>query len=72
MANQPNFYGSLIKETLNWSKVSIKVKGKTVFNNVSVGCQNGKRPWSITYTSTTNGQRPPDVDGHRLREVLIA
>ena len=30
VANKPNFYGSLIKETLNWSKVSIKVKGKTV------------------------------------------
>lgn len=55
VANQPNFYGSLIRETLNWPKVSVKVKGKTVFNNVSVGCQKGKRPWSITYTSTTNG-----------------
>ena len=55
VANQPNFYGSLIHETLNWPKVSVKVKGKTVFNTVSVGCQKGKRPWSITYTSTTNG-----------------
>ena len=54
-ANQPNFYASLIHETLNWPKVSVKVKGKTVFNTVSVGCQKGKRPWSITYTSTTNG-----------------
>jgi hypothetical protein len=56
VANQPNFYGSLIKETLNWSKLSTKVKGKTVFNNVSVGCLHGKRPWSITYTATSNGQ----------------
>ena len=55
VANQPNFYGSLIHETLNWAKVSTKVKGKTVFNNVSVGCLKGKRPWTITYTSTTNG-----------------
>jgi hypothetical protein len=55
VANQPRFYGSLIRETLNWRKVSVKVKGKTVFNNVSVGCLKGKRPWSITYTSTTNG-----------------
>ncbi|HEY1508260.1 MAG TPA: hypothetical protein VGF93_04605 [Solirubrobacteraceae bacterium] len=55
VANQPNFYGSLIKETLNWSKISTKVKGKTVFNNVSVGCKSGKRPWSVTYTATTNG-----------------
>jgi hypothetical protein len=55
VANQPNFYGSLIAEQLKWGKVSTKVKGKTVFNNISVGCQNGKRPWSVTYTATTNG-----------------
>ena len=55
VANQANFYGSLIKETLNWSKISVKVKGKKIYNNVSVGCQKGKRPWSITYTATTNG-----------------
>jgi hypothetical protein len=55
VANQPNFYASLIKEQLNWLKVSTKVKGKTIFNNVSVGCQKGKRPWSITFTVTTNG-----------------
>jgi hypothetical protein len=55
VANQPNFYGSLIKETLNWFKVTTKVKGKTVGNNASIGCLKGKRPWSITFTSTTNG-----------------
>jgi hypothetical protein len=55
VANQPNFYGSLIHETLTWFKLSTKVKGKKVFNNVSVGCLKGKRPWSITYTATTNG-----------------
>ena len=55
VANQPNFYGSLIKEQLNWLKVSTKVGGKTVFNNISVGCQKGKRPWTVTYTATSNG-----------------
>ena len=55
VANQPDFYGSLIKETLNWAKLSTKVKGKTVYNNVSIGCLKGKRPWSITFTATTNG-----------------
>jgi hypothetical protein len=55
VANQPNFYGSLIHETLKWAKLKTKVKGKTVFNNVSVGCVKGKRPWTITYYSTTNG-----------------
>ena len=58
VANQPNFYGSLIKETLNWFKVTTKVQGKTVGNNVSVGCLHGKRPWSVTFTATTNGQQP--------------
>ncbi len=55
VANIPNFYGSLIKEVLNWYKVTTKVKGKTVGNNVSVGCLHGKRPWSVTYKATTNG-----------------
>lgn len=55
VANQPNFYGSLIKETLNWLKVSTKVKGKTQFNNISIGCLHGKRPWSITFTATPDG-----------------
>lgn len=52
VANQPNFYGSLIHETLVWSKLKTKVKGKTVYNNVSVGCQKGQRPWTYTYYST--------------------
>jgi hypothetical protein len=55
VANQPNFYGSLIHETLKWAKLRRKVKGKTYYNNVSVGCVKGKRPWSFTYYSTTNG-----------------
>jgi hypothetical protein len=55
VANQKNFYGSLIKEKLNWFKVTTKHKGKTVGNNMSIGCLHGKRPWSGTYTDTTNG-----------------
>jgi hypothetical protein len=55
VANQPNFYGSLIHQTLNWFKLSTKVKGKKVFNNESIGCLKGKRPYTITFTSTTNG-----------------
>jgi hypothetical protein len=55
VADHANFYGSLIKQTLTWFKVSIKSHGKTVFNNVSTGCLHGKRPWSITFTATTNG-----------------
>jgi hypothetical protein len=55
VANQPSFWASLIHETLNWPKVSVKVNGKKIYNTVSVGCLKGKRPWSITYTATTNG-----------------
>ncbi|MBV9311089.1 MAG: hypothetical protein JOZ73_09655 [Solirubrobacterales bacterium] len=55
VANQPRFYGSLIKEQLTWPRVSTKVKGKTVYDNVSVGCLHGRRPWSVTFTSTSNG-----------------
>jgi hypothetical protein len=55
VANQPNFYGSLIHQTLTWAKLSTKVKGKNVFANQSIGCLKGKRPWSITFTATTNG-----------------
>ncbi|HUO72414.1 MAG TPA: hypothetical protein VMU39_16725 [Solirubrobacteraceae bacterium] len=55
VANHADFYGSLIKEQLNWFKVSTKVKGKTVYNNASIGCLKGKRPWSITYTATPDG-----------------
>jgi hypothetical protein len=57
VANQPNFYGSLIKEQLNWAKLTTKVKGKTVGNNVSIGCLKGKRPWSIAFTAMNGGTR---------------
>jgi len=53
VANVPGLYGSLVKQQLKWFKVSTKVKGKTVFNNVSTGCLKGKRPWSVTFTSVT-------------------
>ena len=55
VAGITNLYGSLIKQQLNWYKYSTKVKGKTVYNNASIGCLHGKRPWSVTFTSTTNG-----------------
>jgi len=55
VANQPNFYGSLIKETLNFAKLTTTVKGKTVGATESIGCLKGKRPYTITFTATTNG-----------------
>jgi hypothetical protein len=57
VANQPNFYGSLIKETLNWAKVTTKVKGKTVGDQASVACLKGRRPWSVTFTATNGGTK---------------
>ena len=55
VADHANFYGSLIHETLSFFKYSARVHGKTIYNNQSIGCLHGKRPWSITYTATTNG-----------------
>ncbi len=67
VSNQKNFYGSLIKENLNWFKVTTKVKGKTVGNNESIGCLHGKRPWSITFTATTNGTQQAGRPRSRAR-----
>lgn len=48
--------GSLTSETLHWLKVTAKVNGKTVVYSTSVGCKNGKRPYSHTFTAEMNGQ----------------
>jgi hypothetical protein len=51
--------GSLETEHLVWFKATKKVKGKTVAAIASVGCQKGKRPYSMTFTATlpTTGTR---------------
>ncbi len=67
VANQPNFYGSLIKESLNWAKVTTKVNGKTVGNQASVACLRGKRPWSIAAALD-----PRDPDFRRSRSARLA
>jgi hypothetical protein len=54
-------YGSLILENLKWAKLSKKVKGKTVGFQQSVGCKNGKRPWSVVFTAVNNGAKLPPV-----------
>jgi hypothetical protein len=43
--------GSLETEHLNWLKLTKKVHGKTVAAVASIGCQNGKRPYSMTFTA---------------------
>jgi hypothetical protein len=45
-ANLPNYYGSLVAQTVNFGK---SVNGKPYM--VSVGSKHGKRPWSITFTA---------------------
>jgi len=61
VANQPGLYGSLITETLTYSK---KANGKVYM--VGVGCKKGKRPWSITYTATdySGGTETQTVKGN--------
>lgn len=50
VAGLPNYYGSLITETLTFAK---KVNGKVYM--AGVGCKAGKRPWSITFTAQNYG-----------------
>jgi hypothetical protein len=56
VANQVGLYGSLITETLNFAKTA---NGKPYM--VSTGCKNGKRPWSITFTSQNYNNGGTDV-----------
>lgn len=61
VAGRQDFYGSLVTEQLKWFKVTKKVKGKTIGAQSSVGCVKGKRPWSITYTSTPDAGKTKHV-----------
>lgn len=63
VAGQPNFYGSLITETLNFPK---KVNGKGYMT--SHACLHGKRPWSIEfkakdYTTSGGGTETQTISG---------
>jgi hypothetical protein len=56
--------GSLTGETLNWKKLTKKLKnGKTVAYGASVGCKNGKRPYSVKFTAENGpgGQQQSDT-----------
>lgn len=52
VAGHNNLYGSLITETIQWKKLTTKVKGKTVGFESSVACLHGKRPYSQSFTAT--------------------
>jgi hypothetical protein len=50
--------GSLTTETLHWLKVTKKLgNGKTVAYGASVGCKNGSRPYSVTFTAENGGEQ---------------
>jgi hypothetical protein len=53
VAGHANFYGSLIKEVLTYKNLTTKVHGKTVGLTQSIGCKNGKRPWSVQFTAVS-------------------
>jgi hypothetical protein len=48
----PGLAGSLETEHLVWLKHTTKSHGKTVAAIASIGCKSGKRPYSMTFTST--------------------
>ncbi len=56
-AGNLGLYSSITLNDLTWFKLTAKVKGKTVAFLSSVGCDKGKRPYSMTYTAT-NGTTP--------------
>jgi hypothetical protein len=54
VANHTGVYGSLISETLVIKKATYK--GKPLF--ASVGCQGGKRPFSVAFTAVASATSP--------------
>jgi hypothetical protein len=57
VANQPNFYGSLVNEALTFSKTTVK-KGKKIYGfQSSFACKKGKRPYSVAFTAVDGAQR---------------
>jgi hypothetical protein len=57
VAGHPGLYGSLISEHLTFPKLTRKAHGKTVSFMSSVGCQKGKRPWTVAYTATNGSTK---------------
>jgi hypothetical protein len=52
-------YASLIKLDVNYKKLTRTVNGKTVAYAESIGCQNGTRPYSFTFSAQNySGQTP--------------
>lgn len=62
-AGGTGLFGSLTSESLTWKKATVKVHGKTYPDIVETACLKKARPYTITYTSTTdvNYQLPGDA-----------
>lgn len=58
VANIPDEYGSLIKESIKVSALSTKVHGKTVYSQASVACNGGNRPYSVAFTAVESASSP--------------
>jgi hypothetical protein len=58
VANIPDEYGSLIKESIRVTALSTKVHGKTVYSQQSVACSGSKRPYSVAFTAVASASSP--------------
>jgi len=58
-AGNTGLYASLEKLDVVYAKKTEQKNGKTLSYGASVGCKNGKRPWSFTfYAQNYKGQSP--------------
>lgn len=64
-AGNAGLYNALASNDLTWAKATAKVKGKTVAFLSSIGCDKGKRPYTMTFTATngTVTQTAPPITG---------
>lgn len=53
--------GSLTELTLHFKNLTRTVKGKTAAYTASTACNKGKRPYSVTFTASMNGQSQSDT-----------
>ena len=70
VAHQKDFWASLIHETLNWSKVSIKVEGQDAVQHRLGRLPEGQAAVVDHLHRDDERSRPPDVDGQRFGQVL--
>lgn len=60
-------FGSLVSETLNFKKLTVKKAGKVYPFVESIGCTKHSRPFTITYTATESTTGSPTVGSGTVR-----